>query len=540
MAPFDVLAGCESLNVEPGGGSVWASVRIVPRGAPLERERAPLALCLVVDVSGSMSGTPLEHVVRSCDALFDLLNERDRLSIVTFSTHAAVLSGLTPVDAGGRGRLRASLRTVVAHGNTNLHGGIGVAAAVLGPSPEIAGLRRAMVVMSDGQPNVGLATGPELADFVRSLGVAVSSLGFGVHHDEDVLHAIATAGSGRYAYIPDPIVARVDLARAALAHGGVVADRLQLGLRPAEGVEVREVLPPGKLRVTSNGLAMAVGDVFVDEGREIALELGLAPQAGGEEFPTSLHCAERTGLPSMNTDTSRGRLCELFVEGVAPDGTVHRAEAAIEVDVRRGPRVTNPEVARSILLVRGEAARSQARAQADRGSKPAAVAILKEMVARIDALPGFVANDGSPLAELREQLVDESEHHAKQVNELERSHMRKGAMSHTSARLGLTAMRDRPPVRAVLQGLTGPTAGRQFELFTENRLGRSISNEIPVPSSSLSRVHARIVFVGSSFVLEDSGSTNGTYLNGKLIHSVKLSPGDELQLGEARFSFQVG
>jgi Ca-activated chloride channel family protein len=515
-APFDVLAGCESLNVEPGGGTVWASVRIVPRGVPLERERAPLALCLVVDVSGSMAGTPLEHVVQSCDALLDLLNERDRLSIVTFSTHAAVLSGVTPVDAAGRGRLRASLRTISAHGNTNLHGGIGVAAGLLGPSAELAGLRRAMVVMSDGQPNVGLSTGSELADYVRSLGVAVSTLGFGVHHDEDVLHAIAMAGSGRYAYIPDPIVARVDLARAALAHGGVVADRLQLGLRPAEGVEVREVLPPGKLRVTSTSLVMAIGDVFVDEGRELALELGLALG-----------------------DASRGRLCDLFVEGVAPDGTAHRAEAAIDVDVRRGPRITNPEVARSILLVRGEAARAHARAQADRGAKPAAVAILQEVVARIDALPGFVPNDGSPLAELREQLVDEAEHHAKQVNEIERSHLRKGAMSHTSARLGLTAHRDKPPVRAVLKGVAGPIAGKQFDLYTENRLGRSISNEIPVGSGSLSRVHARIVFVGSSFVLEDTGSTNGTYLNGKRIHSVKLSPGDELQLGEARFTFEI-
>jgi Ca-activated chloride channel homolog len=515
-APFDVLAGCESLSVEPGDGSAWASVRILPKGAPLERERAALALCLVVDVSGSMAGTPLEHVLQSCESLLDLLTERDRLAIVTFSTHAAVLSGLTTVDSAGRSRLRASLLSTVAHGNTNLHGGIGVAAGVLAPSPELTGLRRAMVVMSDGQPNVGLSTAQELADYVRSLGVALSSLGFGVHHDEDVLHAISTAGSGRYAYIPDPIAARVDLARAALAHGGVVADRLQLGLRPSEGVEVREVLPPGKLRVTSGGLAMGVGDVFVDEGREIALELGLSL-----------------------TDASRGRLCELWVEGVAPDGSVHRAEAVIDVDVRRGPRVPNLEVARSILLVRAEAARSQARAQADRGSKPAAVAILKDMVARIDALPGFVANDGSALAELREQLVDESEHHAKQVDDLERSHLRKGAMSHASTRLGLTAHRVYPPVRAVLEGLAGPVAGKRFELFTETRLGRSVGNEVPVASSSLSRVHARILYVGSSYVLEDTGSTNGTYLNGKRIQTVKLAPGDELQLGEARFTFVI-
>lgn len=98
-------------------------MRIVPRNVPLERERAPLALCLVVDVSGSMAGTPLEHVVQSCEALLELLSERDGLSIVTFSTHAAVLSGVTPVDAAGRGRLRASLRSINAHGSANLHGG---------------------------------------------------------------------------------------------------------------------------------------------------------------------------------------------------------------------------------------------------------------------------------------------------------------------------------------------------------------------------------------------------------------------------------
>ena len=79
--------------------------------------------------------------------------------------------------------------------------------------------------------------------------IGVSSLGFGAHHDENVLAAIAAAGSGRYAYIPDPVLARVELARAALAHGGIVAEQLELELRPAAGVELVQLLPKAQLRV---------------------------------------------------------------------------------------------------------------------------------------------------------------------------------------------------------------------------------------------------------------------------------------------------
>jgi hypothetical protein len=55
-----------------------------------------------------------------------------------------------------------------------------------------------MVVLSDGQPNRGLVTTADLATFTASLRpIGVSSLGFGAHHDEQVLAAIATAGSGQ-------------------------------------------------------------------------------------------------------------------------------------------------------------------------------------------------------------------------------------------------------------------------------------------------------------------------------------------------------
>src|SRR5262249_15006668 len=158
-------------------------------------------------------------------------------AIVTFADHAGVRCGLTALDAAGRAAITAALRDITADGSTNMHAGLEAGAGLLVSAPP--DLRRVMGLLSDGQPNPRLSSADELAAYNNTLSpLGVSALGFGLHQDEHVLNAVATAGSGRYAYVPDPIGARVELARAALAHGGIVADSLELKLKPAEGVEL--------------------------------------------------------------------------------------------------------------------------------------------------------------------------------------------------------------------------------------------------------------------------------------------------------------
>ncbi len=237
---------------------MWAALRVDADGPQLERERAPLALVLVIDVSSSMSGDPLAHVLRSCEIVANLLDARDRLAIVTFGSNAGVRCGLTVMDDAGKAQIRAAIRDVRADGSTNLHAGLEAGAGVLAAAAASSlarwrVLRRALVVMSDGQPNIGLTTAAELAGLVKSLGIATSALGFGLHHDDVVLDAIAIAGSGRYIYVPDPQLARVDLARAALAHAGVVADHIELAIELAAGVELVRVVPTTQLQVGGGG-----------------------------------------------------------------------------------------------------------------------------------------------------------------------------------------------------------------------------------------------------------------------------------------------
>jgi Ca-activated chloride channel family protein len=514
-SPFAVTARCEHKNVESGPAKLWASIKIDARGGGLEQQRAPLAVALAIDVSGSMGGAAIAHVLKSCEIVADLLGENDRLSIVTFATQAGVRCGLTAVDATGRAAIKATLAGIVADGNTNIHGGLEVAAGVLMTAPP--GLRRAIVLMSDGQPNVSLSTAAGLAGFVRNLGIAVSTLGFGHAHDENVLDAIAVAGSGRYAYVPDPALARVDLARAALAHGGIVADHLELKLTPAAGVELIQILPTTPLRVGGGGVTTPVGDVFVDEGRIVALELQLQLQ------------------PS-----ARGQLAEVLVTGNAPDGTPYSVRAMLDVDVRTGPRIVDRDAQRDVALVRGDAARGKARENADRGALGSAALIAREAIAMIDATEGFVRYDGSLLAELREQLEDEAASYERVSTNQERGHQRRTAVSFKTASPTYTReAKAVPPIPARLVGLGGPATGQIYYLSYETIIGRGGHSDIAIRSGMLSRSHTRFVFVDDHYVVHDLGSTNGTLVNGQRVATARLVTGDVVHIGDVVVRFEI-
>lgn len=65
-------------------------------------------------------------------------------------------------------------------------------------------------------------------------------------------------------------------------------------------------------------------------------------------------------------------------------------------------------------------------------------------------------------------------------------------------------------------------------------LGRHSSCDVVLADPEISRRHARLIFRDGRWVLIDLGSTNGTYLNGRLVHRAQLQPGDVLDLGHQR------
>ncbi len=63
------------------------------------------------------------------------------------------------------------------------------------------------------------------------------------------------------------------------------------------------------------------------------------------------------------------------------------------------------------------------------------------------------------------------------------------------------------------------------------RLGRDPESEVVVDADLVSRTHAVLRFEGAHWVLEDAGSRNGTYANGRRVQRVVIVPGTEIRLG---------
>ena len=83
----------------------------------------------------------------------------------------------------------------------------------------------------------------------------------------------------------------------------------------------------------------------------------------------------------------------------------------------------------------------------------------------------------------------------------------------------------------VLIGQTGPLNGQRWLIERELILGRDASCDIVISDRQVSRFHARISLTEEGVMLEDLGSKNGTFQNGKRLEEpVILSDGDQVQI----------
>jgi len=71
-------------------------------------------------------------------------------------------------------------------------------------------------------------------------------------------------------------------------------------------------------------------------------------------------------------------------------------------------------------------------------------------------------------------------------------------------------------------------------------LGRSSKCDIQIDQESVSRNHAKIVNTGKSVLIRDLGSTNGTYVNDRIVDEQVMRDGDFIKIGRTIFKFLTG
>ncbi|MEZ4452865.1 MAG: VWA domain-containing protein [Nannocystaceae bacterium] len=89
-----------------------------------DADRAPMNITLVLDESGSMTGTPMNLLKESCKAIAASLKEGDNVSVVTWDTENAVRLAGYQVDGPDDPMLLAKIEDLTAGGGTDLNGGL--------------------------------------------------------------------------------------------------------------------------------------------------------------------------------------------------------------------------------------------------------------------------------------------------------------------------------------------------------------------------------------------------------------------------------
>ena len=165
---------------------------------------SPRDVVLVLDVSGSMSGEPIEQTRKAADKFIETILDESpstRISVVTYSYSASTLIEYS----NDKLKLKESVTRLGDYGNTNMYDGIKTADDLLSKSNTD---KKMIVVMSDGYPNEGENDNgnyeepiKRLATSVKNKDITIYSLGFFHNIDGDdkkkcqaLMQSIATQG----------------------------------------------------------------------------------------------------------------------------------------------------------------------------------------------------------------------------------------------------------------------------------------------------------------------------------------------------------
>lgn len=159
----------------------------------------------LIDVSGSMSGdSRLGLAKKGVNLLLEQLGENDVVSIVTYANGVnTVLDGGECTEKGKK-TIKDKIAGLTARGGTN--GGDGLERAYkIAQKHFITGGNNRVIIISDGDFNVGISDTDKLKEFIQNKaesGVYLSVLGVGMGNmRDDMLQTLATCGNGNYAYL---------------------------------------------------------------------------------------------------------------------------------------------------------------------------------------------------------------------------------------------------------------------------------------------------------------------------------------------------
>ncbi len=182
-----------------GGWAHTTFERMLPVRMDAERrkEMPDVAMMLVIDRSGSMTGLPLEMAKAACIATLGALQPDDLLAVIAFDSSPVRYVKLQ--QARYRSRIQNEIERIQPGGGTVIFESLDMAYQDLSV---VRARRKHVILLTDGQ-----ADERNVRDLVQAMvasSITVTTVGLGEGVKQDFLRTIADNGGGRFHYVPDP------------------------------------------------------------------------------------------------------------------------------------------------------------------------------------------------------------------------------------------------------------------------------------------------------------------------------------------------
>jgi Mg-chelatase subunit ChlD len=247
--------------------------------------RQPASIVLMVDVSGSMYGAPIEQARAAVREFIGQVEPDDRIALMSFSTGVTLLQDFT----SDRSLLDAAVGGITAFGDTALFDAVNAAIAHSNTAPAGGKL---IVLLSDGVASHGLENRAASLTAAEQAGTSIIAVGLGPSVDVDYLRVLTGSTGGRY-------VNAASAAQLRATYGEI-----------AKGVTRRyfsdyrlEIEVPPNIDRTVDGTLLVEADV---RGAALSSQLPLGPLAGAVPPPYTVGITGLTGGSTLKQTAAAG------------------------------------------------------------------------------------------------------------------------------------------------------------------------------------------------------------------------------------------